>query len=71
MIRESRNYNIHSDKRMSRITINRVQMEHAGEYMVEIRNSAGKKESSAKLTVVEAKRKEEEEEEEESTQRRP
>ena len=64
MIRESRNYNIHSDKRMSRITINRVQMEHAGEYMVEIRNSAGKKESSAKLTVVEAKRKEEEEEEE-------
>lgn len=50
---------------MTRITINKVQLEHAGEYTVEVVNSGGKTVSSGKLTVVEGKRKEEEEEEEE------
>lgn len=64
-IRQSSAYSIHADKRMSRITINRVQMEHAGEYTVEVVNSAGKTVSSGRLTVV---RKEEEDEEEQEEQ---
>lgn len=62
-IRESSAYSIHSDKRMSRITINRVQMEHAGEYTVEVVNSGGKTVSTGKLTVVRKEADEEEEEE--------
>lgn len=63
-IRQTNVYSIHSDRRMTRITINKVQLEHAGEYTVEVINSGGKTVSSGKLTVVEGKRKEEEEEEE-------
>jgi len=67
-IRQSSIYSVHSDRRMTRITINRVQIEHAGEYTVEVINSGGKTVSSGKLVVIEGKRKEEEDEEQEKKQ---
>lgn len=64
-VRQSSAYALHADRRMARLTVNRVQMEHAGEYTVEVVNSAGKTVSTGKLTVV---RKEVEEDEEEQEQ---
>lgn len=63
MIKETKVYSIHSDQRSSRITINRVGLEHSGEYTVEVINKFGKQESSAELTVTEGKRNEQEDEE--------
>ncbi|OTF82227.1 hypothetical protein BLA29_015419, partial [Euroglyphus maynei] len=51
VIQESHRIVIIRERRITRIIIKRIELEDDGEYTVELRNSAGKTESTGRVTV--------------------
>lgn len=62
-IQENHRIRIVHERRLIRIIIKRIEVEDDGEYRVEIKNSAGKTESSGRVTVVQDQPMDEDEEE--------